>query len=221
MAVRVPEAAKKSLAQAMALGATTYSSLLEAMRSAPTFLLVDDLARDVGTKANLPEAQTKEVVTLLANLYRVRELSGLSAEAFSDEVVQGAKTAGVPDAEATDIGAFKAFLVEALQLDQPLGVTSKVLDVMVQHDRVYCAARVLTDIRPVFGADINDGPQAAVLVHTLKLTYHDGPEMRDVFFAMDRSDIEGLRGALERAMKKEQTLRDFANRANLRLVDKE
>ena len=49
-------------------------------------------------------------------------------------------------------------------------------------------------------------PNAAVVVHTLKLMYHSGDEHDEFFIALDINDVRELRELLNRAEKKDQVL---------------
>ena len=43
-------------------------------------------------------------------------------------------------------------------------------------ERLFCTAKILTDLRPVFDRVATDGPAALSVVHTLKLSFHHGSE---------------------------------------------
>ena len=77
-----------------------------------------------------------------------------------------------------------------------------------EDERVFCQARILTDLRPVFGQVIEDGPKAMVVVHLLKLTFHKGSEKHQEFFvSLDGDDLKTLRGLIDRAEAKAKTLK--------------
>ncbi len=65
---------------------------------------------------------------------------------------------------------------------------------------------MLTDIRPVFGVR-PEAPQAAVIVHNLRIHYHQGGAHRDFLVTMDSQDIQDLIDTLERAKVKAENLK--------------
>ena len=103
-------------------------------------------------------------------------------------------------------------LAKLLGYENSLGVTSKALDVMTEHERILCGARIVTDIRPVFGRP-TDKPTAAVIVHNLKISYHQDDEHREFYVALDTEDVVRLRTLLERAEMKAQSLEALLQRA--------
>ncbi|MCL5097631.1 MAG: hypothetical protein M1608_08905 [Candidatus Omnitrophica bacterium] len=99
-------------------------------------------------------------------------------------------------------------LLILLSFEKSLGVTSKTFDVMTERERILCESRILTDIRPVFGKP-SDRPTAAIIVHNLKIIYHQDGEHHEFYVALDGEDIRTLKGVLERAEKKEQSLQSL------------
>lgn len=95
------------------------------------------------------------------------------------------------------------------------------MEVMREHEHVLCEPRVLTDLRPVFGK--NEEPAAGVIVHTMKIKYHEGAygPLKEFFVALNSEDIEELRDILDRATRKEESLRRLATEAGLRCLDLE
>jgi len=86
---------------------------------------------------------------------------------------------------------------------------------MLEHEHVWHSARVLTDLRPVFGADPKQAPAAAVIIHNLKIAHQAGREIREFFVALDNQDLRKLQEVLERAVKKEASLSSVAEKAGL------
>jgi hypothetical protein len=85
--------------------------------------------------------------------------------------------------------------------------TSKATDVITDHSQIFLSARMLTDLRPVFGEAPSSQPIAAALVHTLKITYAKDRDTLEFFVAMDEQDIQRLREVLERENIKTKALR--------------
>jgi hypothetical protein len=99
-------------------------------------------------------------------------------------------------------------------------ITSKALGVLTSNPNTFCAARTLSELRPVFGETDLD-PEAALIVHQLKLEYHVGPgrnERREIFIAMDRADVEKLMAVLKRAIEKDDKLRGVVGKLDLPLL---
>jgi succinate dehydrogenase flavin-adding protein (antitoxin of CptAB toxin-antitoxin module) len=103
---------------------------------------------------------------------------------------------------------FSATLTTLLGADE-FALASKVHDLQTDDERTFCRARILTDLRPVFGSKVEDAPQGFVITHLLKLGFHSASERQhdEFYIALDADDIKTLRGVLDRAEAKSKSLR--------------
>ncbi len=106
--------------------------------------------------------------------------------------------------------------IDALNL-----VDVKAKELQTEAEHIFCEARMITDLRPVFGSNVTDSPEAMIIVHTLKLGYHDFQSQthREMYVAMDADDIAKLIEVLQRAEKKTKTLKDKMASIGMRLLD--
>src|SRR5207253_649802 len=90
------------------------------------------------------------------------------------------------------------------------GLATKVYDLSTGDERTFCHARILTDLRPVFGPNLEDGPKAMLVVHHLKLAYHgDSDKHQEFHISLDADDLETLKKIIERAETKAKSLKSF------------
>ena len=54
------------------------------------------------------------------------------------------------------------------------------------HEWVFYYARILTDARPVYGADPSAAPSAVIISHTLKLSFSKDDDFRDFYIVLDQ-----------------------------------
>ena len=74
-----------------------------------------------------------------------------------------------------------------------MGLDSKADDLRTEDERVFCTAKILTDLRPVFGSHVEDGPHGMIVVHLLKIGYHSGSEkLHEFFVSLDSGDSENV-----------------------------
>lgn len=69
--------------------------------------------------------------------------------------------------------------------------------------------RVLTDIRPIFTDDSNVKINGQIILHNLKISYQEGDDIKEIFFAIDNNDIKKIKEQAERAEKKENEIKKF------------
>jgi len=217
----IPEYYIPSLQKLAALSEDKREGFLRALNQAIPTLELGKMKGQIAEKVDIDDEDLLDILRMFGSMYRGRISSDISAQEFADDLNKSLlmnDELPFKDQETNTLDSFTSFIVKVLDADESLGVTAKALDVMTEHEHVYCRARVLTDMRPVFGGEV-DKPDAFVTVHTLKLGFHDNAKHKDVYIAMDRNDVRELIGVLERAEKKEKALDAFLKNSNLTHLD--
>jgi hypothetical protein len=114
--------------------------------------------------------------------------------------------------------SFRQRLVRFFELETLL-ISAKAAGILQSHENLFCSARILTDVRPVFGSDPRVVPNSAVIVHMLNLSFHHEGEIKELYIAMDTLDIGLLREALDRAELKSESLKTLMKRAGVTRLD--
>jgi len=108
----------------------------------------------------------------------------------------------------------------ALALNDTVGVAAKAGPVMTEHERIFEDARILTDVRLIFHPDLSEKPSTAVVVHMLRLTTRDMLGHRQAqYFALDSNDIRFMQQLLDRAIKKEETLKQLMKSSTVEIIE--
>lgn len=107
----------------------------------------------------------------------------------------------------------------ATLLDLDLIVTmARALDLVTEFDKSFHEARIVTDLRPLF-EDPSD-IQGAVIVHTLRIEYHQGGgQIKAFYVTLGASELHQLQSLVQRAVQKSDALRHFAEASKLRIYD--
>lgn len=96
--------------------------------------------------------------------------------------------------------------VETLVGRSPTRLLHKSLSLLREHDSVFLDGKIVTDIRPVFGDEVSDGAETAVLTHSLKIEFVRA-DRRDYFYvALDQDDLLRMKEAIDRAIAKTASL---------------
>ena len=203
----------------MQLPPAKVAELLASLREEQPTLEVEELVQSISRRLMLDVGKVRELLLLLSSLVTTRESYGAGVDEFVEALHSAMEATGRATLVPSDWAAFENAMGEALSSDSAVSLTFKALDLLNDHQRTYWYSRILTDLRPIFRAEVTEPPAAMVVVHTLKLGYRDGDATRELFVAMDSFDVRGLIATLERAISKEESLRALAEQRQLTLLE--
>lgn len=133
-----------------------------------------------------------------------------SAEEFAQVITQRAKT----DLDDDDLSVLQDRLAALLGASD-FAAFSKATDIATEYDQVLHLSRIVSDIRPVFGAEAEADPIGAVIVHTLRIDYFHEGRVKTISFAMNTRDLDELARNTERANAKQRALSKTLERIQL------
>lgn len=213
--IKIPEEAISDLRIIAEIDDALFASLLSVFRETAPTLRRRQFEDAVATKvAHVSRADLHAVLTTVFFLYSLRERGNFSAETISEAVIASLSEDRTQDFSPEHVTRLQAHLQALLSLDKSLGVTAKALDVLTEHEKTFCKARILSDIRPVFSVNTKEA-SAAVIVHNLQLGFHKNGEHEDIYIALDTEDVQKLREVLERAEEKAVALKALVTKAEL------
>lgn len=164
----------------------------------------------------LSAGQVEEIQGLLMELYRVRSFLDEEVPEFASDLAEGLQD--VEKFPSTEIPGLRERLTRLLSI-RSLSIGSKAESLKAEYERRYCSARMITDARPIYGDDPSEPPVAGMIVHTLRISYHDNTaQLQEFYLAMDADDITAMRGLLDRAEVKARSLESLLAAAGMRIV---
>lgn len=216
--LRIPERFRPGIVLLGKIPDASYEEILSACNGAPpVFATNRELAAWIvkGTPS-VAESDVGSIVDSLTSLYRLRTRSERTAAVLARDVAAAAR-----EFDTTVGEKLEERLAALLALDVFNVTYAKAKDLQIDEERTFCDARIITDIRPVFGDMIGSLPNASIIVHTLKIGFHESgvPSHREIFIALDSNDIADLKKVLERAEEKEKRLKSVLDAAKIRLID--
>ena len=222
MALTVPSGQIASIKKFLELPDDKIQEFLDALSHAGPHFNMRDLGTAVLEKTKFAPELVRGIVLVLGSLYLTQDAQGTPLEQFVDgEVLAALKNTDAFSKErfGTQWDRLRNFLLTALSLENTVGTSAKAGHVLTQHERIFVTARVLTDIRHVFHRDVNEKPNAALIVHMLKITERDNNgNTNDKYFALDSNDVRRLRALLDRAIAKEETLKKLLSESSVSLL---
>jgi len=175
----------------------------------------------IARRAGLDSDVVRSVVNVLWRLAFVQRRRELGIEAFLEALNETFRQLPPQQWSSTDAQNWserQERIRKLLAPDLAIAMSAKATELLVEQGLVFCRARILTDVRPVFDEGAQE-VQALVPFHTLAITCHEADEMREIHIALDFKDIGRMRGLLERAERKERVLRQRLVAGGLIVVD--
>lgn len=215
MALQVPARYIPILNSVRKLPQSAVVELIRAVESTQVAASPDEMAINIGENVpSIPKDELVKILDLLYSLYHVRELSELNKNSFLRELAESVSENAVPKITDEELPAVRQRLKDLLSL-KPLESISKAVALQRQEERVYCDAKIISDIRPVFGDDPKVRPVAATITHSLKITYHENDAHREFYIVLDEVDLADLERVIKRAKAKSDTLTKMLSDAEI------
>lgn len=210
MAFNIPDGEMPKLERIATLTEKVFQEMLSELRSAKPAITLNKFARSLQkVKSN----DARKVLSVIGSLYLFKD-KGLTSEEVASGVAETAAEENPTRINARAAETLRTRIKALLDLDKSVGITSKANDVLTEHQRTFCEARVLSDVRPIFPADLKS-PQGAVIVHTLKIEYHENGDHKEFYVALDTNDIEALKDVVLRAEEKSAVLEKFIQQSKI------
>jgi hypothetical protein len=221
--VRIPPQYYAGFARLVGLSDEVFQGLVHGLRTTPLARSTGALVSQVSQTAGIASDDVDALVEVLISLYILRADMELPVPEFVDVVVRALQDLRREDLKPADgdWSPFKDRLSALLKFDDSLGIISKATTLGSEYDHSYLRSHIVTDLRPVFANDPHDRPTAALITHTLRLSYSDGTDRKDFFITMEPADLDELRAQLNRADAKGKSLEALLEAAQVRLLKEE
>ena len=204
----IPKPQRPSLNKLRTVSDTILEKMLSAWEQSPD---------SVPLVEGISDTDASEIKEAVLELFRVREYFDEKVPEFASGIASALqRDLGFPPAE---IPAFEIRIAKLLAIT-PIAISAKAASLGTEYERRFCTARILTDARPVYIESPSSRPEAMMIAHTLRLTFHDDTgEMREVYVTMNSDDLTTLRELLDRAEEKTRSLQSLFAAANVRVVE--
>jgi hypothetical protein len=212
--VRVPDAHRAPYELIAQLPEDAAAGLFAALTEQPLVLDTDELYERVVSRDALPPADAEAVVDAFVSLALFvasdhRDIEEVAATLASDPALE---------LEAASREALRARLAEGLRAGSIRG-TAKVINLVWGDRAIYSEAETFSEIRPVFDEDLLADPMAAMVLHTLRISYFQDGDLLSFHVTLNTTEVEALRGVLDRAINKQATLTRLISSGGVHLYE--
>jgi len=216
----IPDEYVAGFAQLVALPDETLNELTLALAGSPPSMDVKKTTSVISTKIpSLSDSDLRNILTTLLSLYSLRAFSETEVDDFVNDIVRAMKRSKRPElALGEAYGKFRDRLKRLLSFSSLL-TASKAVFLQHEHEHTLCTARIFTDTRPVYADNPTLPPLAAVITHMLKLAYHEGDKLEEIYIALDKADLSKLKLLIGRAESKAAGIRKVYESANIQVIE--
>lgn len=214
---RIPEDYQSGLETIVSLNQKQLEELLQIFEVTSVILNVKKFYQELVPKINFLEPlEAKNLVETIGSLYELRTQLDLSTEEFVDEIIDVMKESQNKRLKLknSDYEKFQQRLISLLDI-KTLALRAKAVNLIVDHDIIFVDAKIISDIRPIFGLNIEESPIGSVIIHNLKIEYKQNNDFKSFHIALDEKDIITLLGLLKRTQTKSESLKEFINNSGL------
>ena len=193
--INVPEQAIPAFNTLASLEQDVFGLMLSAFSNASPTLTPRQFHKSIcKTIKGVQPKDIWDVPMAVLPLFDIKDEENISVKELAEEIglsLNEAKPKGFP-IEKTDL--IVARLKQLLNLNKTLAVVAKASDIMTDHEHLFCNAKILSDIRPIF-TDTPESASSAVMIHNLQIGFHDSAtnKHREIYFALDTDEIQELK----------------------------
>ncbi len=212
MSLAIPKGEFGKFRKLVSLDNDAFGRFLEAVKSSDAAINFRKMADNIGPIQGFDRSDIIDILSLLGPLCGIQSRESLTPGELAKEISET-----VAEEKAEGFDGRESLLAERIkqliEIDS-VGITAKATDVLTEHQRIFCHARILSDIRPVFSEDLH-AAESALIVHTLQIGFYENGEHKEFYVALDTDDIEKLKKIVERAESKTTMLEGVLKKSDL------
>ncbi len=205
--LRIPESDRRRLAQIAKMAPAEVDTLERGLVQVQATINYEAFIREVKAKVALEPELVTDAVSFLLSMQFVIAREQITREKIVEDVTQNAIDHKVAE-PADGWEPFKKRLFSLLSHGN-ICISGKAMFLASQTPGSLVKPKILTDARPVYGANASDAPQAFVVSHTFVVECIVDGEEKDLYLSMDHEDLTALRVALDRAIAKEKSMHEI------------
>lgn len=183
------------------------SAIKSALIGTPIGSGPEQTAKSLEGKAELKASEIRSILSTVFSLISLNIREEVAKEEFINDIVTSYDEIN-PELKETNRKKLIDHLQILLEADGQVKHTIKAATLLRENEKIYIESRVLSDIRIVFEENIKKPKQCAVIIHQLKIAYHESGEPKELFVALDNEDLKQLKETADRAIEKDKLIRN-------------
>lgn len=167
----------------------------------------------VNNKIDQKESLLRSALNAIFSLINLKNSSNINSDELINDISEAFKTEFCDGNKNKKAEILENNLKLLLSSQENLGLTIKANYLLKENQKKFQESRIISDIRIVFGDDIQKDCKNALVVHQLKLVYQENDETKEIYISLDNSDLKKLSESINRALSKEKSI--IENSSNL------
>jgi hypothetical protein len=214
-ALTLPEELKPALAATLSLSDEAFEQFLSQLQSAPMSFSDSELSDNLAASTKLiPPDTLSSIIEMLVTFQWVPTSAGVSTDEFLDDLVEAINETDLEVSIKSQPEKIRSRLGSLLGA-KSIAFAASARQLRRNYERTFCSAELFTDIRPIFGNEDDKPALAAIVVHTLRIGYHERNLLKDFFVALTSDDLDTLEELIEIARDQSEQLDSVLDSANL------
>ncbi len=207
----IPKEDRKPLIDLFLLDPAKREAFLEIIKDPANVPHMGDFVKHLQHMTKVNEHEAEQMILALFRIYALIDTTHETIDSLVSVFMDTFKEFDdkkVKQASDENIKSFQEFLKKMLSLHDSLGVRAKAYRLLPDQQHLFIRSEIYSDIRPVFRPDNPDiKPSAAVIIHSLKITYRESGKKQEIYLGLDSEDLQQLHDTVERGIKKHETLK--------------
>ncbi|MHA1675321.1 MAG: hypothetical protein ACTSYI_17050, partial [Promethearchaeota archaeon] len=195
-------------------------SLLSDLKAILVKSSTTQIAEELEEKHEFTKDEIEEFISAMILLSTIKNDLKSNYEEVLDEVIKkGFKR--FKDNYNLEESKIDDFIVEIKKVlsSENFSIQSKISRLKIDIPNKILSSTIYSDSRYVFSEDPTEIPTHSVINHSLKLTFRDANRINELYFGLDGEELINLKNIVDRAIKKDKTLRLLCKQNKIRVVN--
>jgi hypothetical protein len=208
---RIPEQFESGFEEILKLSDEETEKLASVLDVVPTTYNTERLFNELTGQIDiLSLKERREILTVIFSLYGLRYQQSVTIDELLEGICNALESTEkknlfvLPENRNVVKEKFKKLLS-----GKTFDVAGKAVLLAYAQNRALQGASVISDIRSIFGENPEDRPVAAMIIHRLELSVLQAGDPKDIYVALDENDLDKLIEVLNRAKKKNDSLKSL------------
>ena len=217
---QIPETYLKGFETIATLSTASAKKIAQVLSDIPVGYNEEKLAILLRDKSELDEWDSFNIASVLFSLIALKlSRTDGASDNFVIELAQAYIEQSKVDNGKEVANKLNENLNILLSADGNLRLTHKARYLQSEYAKVFLQGRIISDIRLVYENEIEKVAAHSLIVHQLKIHYQENGEHKNLFFALDNSDLKKLKEVIIRAEQKDAQIRNSTYTKGLQFID--